>query len=235
MSEDNIHNNKLCILGKLTASLIHEIRNPLSVIKLNLDFMTMVDNELSEELSESIELSKEALVRIQRLVDTINDFSKKNPQTESLSSLNDITLQAISILKSVASNNNTRISYELQENIPNLFFDKNKILQIILNLLNNALEACYDGGFICIKTFFNEDNALIWQIEDNGVGIAEEVKEKIFNEFYTSKKEGTGLGLSVCKMILDEYLSDLKFESELGQGSKFYILFNPNILENTHK
>jgi len=235
MSEDNIHNNKLCILGKLTASLIHEIRNPLSVIKLNLDFLTIVGSDLSAEISESVDSSKDAVERIQKLIDTINDFSRKNPKSESLSALNEITLKAISILKSTINHLNIKMFYELQENIPNLFFDKNKLLQIILNLLNNAIEACSEGGVIRIKTFFNNDNTPIWQIEDNGVGIAEDVKEKIFNEFYTSKKEGTGLGLSVCKMLLDDYFSELKFESELGHGSKFYIHFNQNILENTNK
>jgi signal transduction histidine kinase len=76
---------------------------------------------------------------------------------------------------------------------------------------------------------------LIWQIEDNGCGISDDVKGKIFNEFYTSKKEGTGLGLGVCKMLLDEYLSTLRFESEPGHGSKFYIHFNPDILDTRNK
>jgi signal transduction histidine kinase len=222
-------------MGKLTASLIHEIRNPLSVIKLNLDYLKMINDELNAEVNESVDSSSEALERIERLIETINDFSKKNHLAESLSSVNEITLKAINILKSTANNINVRISYELQDQIPEMFFDKNKLLQIILNLLNNALEACPEGGVINIKTFFNEGNTLVWQVEDNGVGIAEEEREQIFNEFYTSKREGTGLGLSVCRMLLDEYRSELKFESELGNGSKFYILFNPNILEQMSK
>lgn len=232
MFEEKIHNNKLSILGKLTAGLIHEIRNPLSVIKLNLNFLTMVNNDLSGELSESIESSNEALERIENLVNTINDFSRKNPKSQTLSSLNEITLKSIGMLKSISLNHNIKISFEPETNIPNLYFDKNKMLQIMLNLLHNALQACEDGGTVSIKIFFNEENALIWQVEDNGIGIADEVKGEIFNEFFTNKKDGTGLGLSVCKMLLDEYYSDLKFESKLGEGSKFYIRFNSNILES---
>ena len=231
MFEDNIHNNKLCILGKLMATLIHEIRNPLAVIKLNLHFLTMIGNEFPDELSESVASSTEALDRIQRLVDTISDFSKKNPYSESLSSLNEITLQALGILRSTANHLHIIISYEPIEDLPNLFCDKYKILQIILNLINNGIEACGENGVIKITIFYNEDKALIWQIEDNGSGIADEVKEKIFNEFYTSKKDGTGLGLVVCKILLEEYFSTLKFDSELGHGSRFYIQFNPKILE----
>jgi signal transduction histidine kinase len=235
MFEEKIHNNKLSILGKLTAGLIHEIRNPLSVIKLNLDFLTMENNDLSGEMSECIESSKEALERIEKLVDTINEFSRKNPKSETLTNLNDITIKSVGVLKSISLNRNIKISYEPSNSFPNLYFDKNKMLQILLNLLHNALQACDDGGAVAIKIFFNDDNALIWQVEDNGIGIADEIKEEIFNEFFTSKKDGTGLGLSVCKMLLDEYYSDLKFESKLGEGSKFYIRFNSNLLEDTQK
>jgi signal transduction histidine kinase len=235
MFDEKIHNNKLSILGKLTAGLIHEIRNPLSVIKLNLDFLTMVNNDSSGEMSESIESSKEALERIEKLVDTINDFSKKNPKSQTLTNLNDITIKSVGMLKSISLNRNIKISYNPSYSIPNLYFDKNKLLQILLNLLHNALQACDDGGAVAIKIFFNDDNALIWQVEDNGIGIADEIKDEIFNEFFTSKKDGTGLGLSVCKMLLDEYYSDLKFESKLGEGSNFYIRFNSNLLENTQK
>jgi phosphoglycerate-specific signal transduction histidine kinase len=130
MFEDNIHNNKLCILGKLTASLIHEIRNPLSVIKLNLDFLTIVGSDLSAEISESVDSSKDAVERIQKLIDTINDFSRKNPKSESLSALNEITLKAISILKSTINHLNIKMFYELQENIPNLFLIKTNYFKL---------------------------------------------------------------------------------------------------------
>jgi signal transduction histidine kinase len=74
----------------------------------------------------------------------------------------------------------------------------------------------------------NDRKYICWEIEDNGIGIKDDHKEKIFEDFYTSKKHGTGLGLSVCKNLLNEFNADLDFKSTYGQGSKFFIKFNLN-------
>lgn len=230
MLKDTVQHNKLNILGKLSANLMHELRNPLSVVKLNLDYIKMFGEELPSELNETIESSSEALERLQYLVDTVNDFSKKNTAEKSPCSLNDITLKCLSLLKNSFNYYNTTVKYELDTAIPKIYFDNNKLLQIMLNLVTNAVEACEMNGRIIIKTTYHSDKSLSWQIEDNGSGIPDEVKEKIFEEFYTSKKKGTGLGLSVCKMILKEYFSDLSFESKINEGTKFIVRFHPKLI-----
>jgi signal transduction histidine kinase len=235
MTSENAQENKLQILGKLTASLIHEIRNPLSAIKLNLDYLKMIENELPTEAIESVEFSLDALSRIQYLVDNVLSFSRKSLNGVKQCSINEITRNAISIMKYEAERKNVKIEFEPDETIAKSEFDKSRLLQVFLNLITNAIESCINGGYILIKTYKKLPDFFIWEITDTGSGICEEDKAKIFNDFYTSKEKGTGLGLSVCKMILQEYNAEIDFESTLGKGTKFILKFNSNLLQSSHE
>lgn len=229
--DNKIQENKLQLLGKLTASLIHEIRNPLSAIKLNLDFLTLIIDTLPEDAVESIDVSKDALTRIQNLIDNVLTFTRKKNTEQELCSLNDISKTAVVLIKSNARKKNIKLSFEFDDKLPQGYFDKNKILQVFINLITNSIESCPDGGCITIRTFGNNPDYIIWEVEDNGEGIAEDIKEKIFQDFYTSKDKGNGLGLSVCKMLLQQYQAELSFTSTVGIGTKFLIKFNPNLMQ----
>ncbi len=228
---DNIQDNKLQIMGKLTASLLHEIRNPLSAIKLNLDYLNMIEGELPAEANESIEVCKDALARIQYLMDNVLTFARRSANNLNDCSINDITNSAVNIMLPSALKKNIDIKVFLDNGIPNGHYDKSKLLQVFLNLITNAIESCESGGKIIINTYKEDGDFVIWKIEDNGSGISEDDKEKVFQDFFTSKEKGTGLGLSVCKMLLQEYQADLYFESTQGVGTKFFIKFNPNLMQ----
>lgn len=232
--EDNIQDNKLQIIGKLTASLIHEIRNPLSAIKLNLDYLKMIEDEIPKEANESIQVCSDALSRIQNLIDNMFTLVKKNHLNSTAYSINEITRNAYAIMHETAESKNVKFNIKLNESIPNYCLDKNKLLQVFLNLITNAIESCEPGGEISVNTYMDKGD-IIWEVKDTGVGIKEEEKDKIFQDFYTSKEKGTGLGLSVCKMLLQEFQADLDFESEPGRGSRFFITFNPNYLGSNDK
>ncbi len=235
MADNNYQENKLRILGKLTASLIHEIRNPLSAIKLNLDYLKMIENELPGEAVESVEYCKDALLRIQYLVDNILTFSRKNFNGDKHCSINEITENVVSIVKYDAERKNVQIKTELDDSLPEVNFDKSKLLQVFLNLVTNSIESCINGGKILIKTYGDSSEFIVWEIKDSGMGISDENKTKIFNDFYTNKEKGTGLGLSVCKMILDEFNAAIDFESTLGEGTRFFIRFNLNLLQGRNE
>lgn len=231
MFEDQIQNNKLQILGKLTASLIHEIRNPLSAIQLNLDYLKMLNEELPSEANNSVKDCNEALVRIQSLIEMLLEFSRKPNAEMNDVPINNVTLDAIEIMKESAIFKNVSIEKKFSEEVADFKVPKNKILQVMLNLITNGIDSCTRNGKIKISTYkkvVDKKQYAYWEIADNGIGISEENKEKIFNDFFTSKKKGTGLGLSVCKMLLEENDAHLDFESELNKGSKFFIIFNYN-------
>ncbi|MDP4174350.1 MAG: ATP-binding protein [Bacteroidota bacterium] len=226
---NKVQDNKLQILGKLAASLAHEIRNPLSAIKLNLEFVKM--SEINDEVRESINSCIEAAKRIQNLIETTLDFSRSSINDCVPQSLNDVTVLAIEIMSTRAKVLNISVIDSLDYTIPSVYFNKNQMLQVVLNLMTNAFEAIEKNGTVYIKTYSEklDGNQLITlEVEDTGKGISEENKEKIFNDFYTNKKHGTGLGLSVCKMILDGFNASMTFESQLNKGTRFFVRFNPN-------
>jgi len=227
--EDFVQNNKLTILGKLTAGLLHEIRNPLTVIKLNLDYMKMFENELSSEIQESITSSLEAFERINFIISDILDFTRKSSDTKKAISINAITDRTIEIVSITASKRGIKIIKELDESIPSIYANENKLLQVFINLINNAIEASYERGEVIVRTtrkIEDDKNIVLWEVQDFGCGIKLEDKEKILAGFFTSKDKGTGVGLTVCKRLLEEINAELNFESEYGKGSKFFIKFN---------
>jgi signal transduction histidine kinase len=224
MYEDNSQSNKLQLLGKLNASFVHEIRNPLFALKLNLDYLNMTEN-LSKDVKDSVETCIEAVDRIQYLIENILNFSRKPKAPFHHCSLDDITNEAIELVAGYAGKIKCEIVKEIDPNIKKVYFNKNKLLQVFLNLIINAIEASKEGEAIVIRIYEKNDNTF-WEIEDFGTGIREEDKENIFNDFFTQKKEGTGLGLSICKEILAEINASMDFKSEFGKGTRFFIEFN---------
>ncbi len=228
---DQIQDNKLQILGKLTASLIHEIRNPLSAIKLNLDYMKMIESEMPAEAVDSVDVCKDALNRIQYLIDNLLTFSRKKINGKKSCSINDISRSAFDIMHSTAESKKIKLILDLDESLPNGNFDKSQLLQVFLNLITNAIESFETEGEIKIRTYKDNTGHIIWEVIDNGSGINDDYKNKIFQDFFTSKIKGTGLGLSVCKMLLKECEADLDFESTEGIGTRFFIKFNPSLIK----
>ena len=224
MHEDNSQSNKLQLLGKLNASFVHEIRNPLFALKLNLDYLNMAEN-LSNDVKDSVNSCIEAIDRIQYLVDNILNFSRKPKEQFHYCSLNDITNEAIELVNGYAGKIKCDVIKEMDDNIKQIYFNKNKLLQVFLNLIINAIEASPENQPVVIRTFERNSN-IIWEVEDYGHGIRDEDKDKIFSDFFTQKKNGTGLGLSICKEILSEINACVDFESELGKGTKFFIKFS---------
>ncbi|MCK9281890.1 MAG: ATP-binding protein [Melioribacteraceae bacterium] len=227
--EDFVQNNKLILLGKLTAGLLHEIRNPLTAIKLNLDYMKMYESDLSEEMSDSIASSLEAFDRVNYIISDLLDFTRKSMEPAKVTDINDITSRSIDILHVNADKKNIVFVTELEKELPHIFLNENKILQVFLNLINNAIEASVEKSKIFIRTSNLSQNGTIslhWEVEDFGCGIKECDRQKILDGFFTSKQTGSGIGLTVCKRLLDEVGAEFGFDSKVGQGSKFFINFN---------
>ena len=225
MVSDKITSNKMIMLGKLTARFTHELRNPLSAIKLNLDYMKMFEKELPEDLVEIVYSTREAFDRVQFLIENILEFSRQNYENSSKCDINEVSIQAINLIKGTPNSKNLFFNTDFEADIPPLQCDKNSILQVFLNLITNAIEACNGNCQVDIRTRRIEDDTILWSIKDNGSGIENDDQSKIFFDFFTKKSNGTGLGLGVCKEILERINADMTFESEHGAGTTFYIKF----------
>jgi len=223
---ETIQQNKLLILGKLAASLAHEIRNPLFAIKLNLDYLQMSEKNFSTEEKEAINSSLEAANIIQYLIENTLEFSRKSNNDKEYISINAIITQALELSKSLRKHKNISFNCGLNDSLPLIYMNRNNILQVVVNLITNAVEASPANSRIELKTYFDvNENLIVFEVQDYGIGITEKDKEKIFSDFYTNKKKGTGIGLGVCKKILEEHDSSIEFISSENKGTTFFVRF----------
>ncbi|KAF0152310.1 MAG: sensor histidine kinase [Ignavibacteria bacterium] len=226
--EDFVHANKLILLGKLTASLVHEIRNPLSAIKLNLDYMNMAKDDLPNDIQEIVGESLDAFDQVSFLIEDVLDFTRKPSAKIHEVDIDQVTNRCLKIISVSAKTKGVTIEKCIPLELPKLNVNKNKMMQVLLNLINNAIEASHDKGKIIVRAFEENEKhqpKVVWQVQDFGCGIKEEDKKKIIGKYFTTKSKGNGIGLGVCKMLTDEMNSDLSFDSNYGEGSTFTLKF----------
>jgi len=219
--------------SEFLASMSHEFRTPLNAIigfsdmLLSEDFGTL--NEKQKKFMNNVALSGKHLLR---LVNDILDLSKVESGNLEFNyemfDVNYAIFETVSILKGMAIKKNISIETQLQENII-INADTVRFKQIMYNLLSNAVKFTEDNGKIFINSIFEDGNLRI-EISDTGIGISYENKDKVFQEFsqidssYARKQDGTGLGLTLTKKLVEMHNGSVDFESEEGQGSKFWFI-----------
>ena len=200
-TEELIKREKLAALGKMAAVLAHEIKTPLTSIKMNADIIAET-LDLSEEDKENFEIMKTEINRLNNLVKDVLQFSRQM----------DLNYSEVE-LKGLIDNVHNQLSKKLNDkniilvnNIDNICLeaDKDKLKQVFINLIDNSIEAVNQNGIIEISSRkYNEDNSISILVKDNGNGIDAELK--IFEPFFTTKASGTGLGLSISQKIIEQH------------------------------
>ncbi len=216
--------NQLAEMGKLAAGLAHELKNPLSTLKLNLQLM---EEDLAQlpgaqrSLTRLATLKKEA----ERLRQTLDDFLKFAGRIElrlEPASLNALVEHLLDFIHPQAQANNIRVLTALAPDNPNCMLDTNLIKQALLNLMLNAIQAMPNGGELLIRTLAEKDMVILY-LSDTGVGIPPENLPHIFDAYFTTKKGGTGLGLPTTRRIIEEHNGHISVQSDPGKGTSFRI------------
>ena len=217
------HQEKMASMGILAAGVAHEIGNPLTSISSIVQVFKRKVND--PQLQEYLNTILENIDRISRIVRELVDFSRPTGLEFTYVNVNDVIQNAVGIVKYDRRAKKVDFKLQLAEDVPNLFLVPDQLLQVILNMLINALDALKDGqGTIEMRTELKNGQLLI-SIIDNGHGIAPEHLNKIFEPFFTTKKvgQGTGLGLSVSYGIIRNFKGKIDVKSALGKGSEFII------------
>ncbi len=226
-AQDKIaHQEKLSIVGKLAAQMAHEIRNPLNAIGLHLDILKRELGDVGENGALLGPLQHE----LSRLIDVTEGYLEmaRAPRwKEENVNLNEVVEEVRQVYEPLFTEHQIKFSVDCGE-VPVLEFDKGKMAQVLGNLVKNAAEA-FDGlekplKFIRISTNYDRDKkSLVLSVMDNGMGIRKEAGKDLFAPFFTTKAQGTGLGLAHSKQIIEEHGGEISFESQNGQGTKFTI------------
>lgn len=220
-------NDKLASVGQLATGIAHEIRNPLAIIKM-IEQTMISELKENEEVVTELEIIDEEIERANKVIKALMEFGKPSKNERNLYSLNRIMEDVLIIVNKYAHQHNVTVNL-LTSDIPITEVDKEQLKQAFVNLMFNSVEAMPNGGNINISTEAYEDKWIRIIFEDTGQGISEENIEKIFDPFYTTKDEGTGLGLPIVHRIIEEHGGIINVYSKIGEGSRFEILFPRNL------
>jgi signal transduction histidine kinase len=220
LREEMTRMDRLASLGKLSAGIAHEVRNPLTGVSLLLD--DLHDRADSDPRSQAMmQKALAEIERVERLISSLLNFASPPKAQFREGDLNRVVQDTILLLRRLCEQQKVALSFT-PEDIPPFRFDIEKIKQALLNLVKNALEAMPQGGRIAISTG-TEDGTAIITVADNGPGIAADDLPLIFEPFFTRKGAGTGLGLSITQRIVEEHHGRIAVESGQGNGTTFII------------
>jgi len=214
---------KLTAMGQLSSYYAHELKNPMHNL-LNI-FDVLEDPDESEtEKKEILQLMRSELKRMIALSDNMRSYFRQSNENATEVNINQLISSTLKLFEKKIRQNRIEISSEFDKNIPSTLLIEDQIKQVILNLLLNAMEAMPNGGYLRISTFFLPPVIKI-MIKDSGTGITPVDLERIFEAFYTTKKEeGTGLGLFACYNIVEQHGGNIRASSEPDQGTVFEII-----------
>lgn len=215
-----IHQEKMAAFGLLSAGIAHEVGNPLAALS---SLIQMVRRRNPEPFIDAkLELAERQLSRISRTIRELVDFSRPTSRERTRFPVQAVVEEALGIVKYYQRTKDRRIRSQIGEEIPPLWAIRDHLVQVLLNLIFNAIDATARDGEILIQARTDDMNLEI-TVSDDGRGIAYNNRDLLFQPHFTTKPQGTGLGLFVSRQMIQEMGGSLEFDSELGQGTTFRI------------
>ena len=239
--EQLIQDEKLKAIGQLASGVAHEVRNPLAIIIQGVDYLEKMISPKKKEAVDILKMLKNSVVRADRIVGSLLDFSKSSKMDFRAEDVNSILEDALNLVRAKFKFENIEIVRRMEKDIPKIRADKPRLIQVFVNILLNAVQAMPEGGKIIVHTgteklekfkngvgrrkndyFRIGEKIVIAEIEDTGIGISENNLKKIFDPFFTTKGPhgGTGLGLSVSRNIITMHNALIDVKSKTGKGTK---------------
>jgi signal transduction histidine kinase len=214
-------------VGLLASGLAHEIRNPLNAMNMNVQ---MLEEELQglpgveqEELGDLLDSTKSEIKRLERLVNNFLAYARPaRPRFETVD-LNVVVREVLRFLELDFRQSRVELKTDLEPLLPDVEIDETQFKQALMNLLVNARQVLTSGGHVTVNTRVGTRGDVVLEIEDDGPGIPEEIRERIFEVFYSSRGGGTGLGLPIARQILERHGGSIELDSEVGRGTRFTI------------
>lgn len=215
-----IKSEKFALIGQMSSVIIHEIKNLLSGISAMSEFILLKSSE--EKICETAKIIREEIEKGLKNLSNILEYVKPLKLDFKKRKIEEVIEKAITLSKGFFEGKDIEIKVEIDKNLPEILLDEDRIKEVFINLISNAAHAIEKRGFIIIRGY-KEDNFIIVEVEDNGIGIKKEDIDKIFEPFFTTKPKGTGIGLAIVKKILEYHLWEIGVQSEVGKGTIFKI------------
>jgi PAS domain S-box-containing protein len=230
-----LQSEKLAAMGRLTSQIAHELNNPIYGIMNTLE---LLKTEIPPESKRRriLDLSLSEIQRLSEMLRNMLSFSKPEEEKRRPIKIDELIEGILLVMEKQMKESNIQVETSFNPDIPEIMASTNQMRQVMLNILKNAKEAMPKGGTLTVRTS-REDNRVLIHIQDTGMGVPEEIRDKIFEAFFTTKQKvkGVGLGLSVCYGIIKDHGGDIKVESEEGKGTTFIISLPVEIQSHSPK
>jgi two-component system NtrC family sensor kinase len=223
MQEALLQSEKLAAMGRLTSQIAHELNNPIYGIMNTLE---LLKTEIPPESKRRriLELSLSEIQRLSEMLRNMLSFSKPEEEKRRPVKIDELIEGILLVMEKQMKESNIQVEASFDRDVPEIMASTNQMRQVMLNILKNAKEAMPKGGTLFVRTN-KKDHRVFIHIQDTGIGIPEEIRDKIFDAFFTTKQKvkGVGLGLSVCYGIIKDHGGEIKVESEVAKGTTFTI------------
>ena len=215
---------RMATVGKLSLKVAHEVRNPIAAIELNAELVGDLVKERGgadmEEAATLVTAIREQVNALDAITEEYLAFARfPRPQYDE-DSVNEMVAALVEFVRPVAARQGSTVEATTDQTVPPMAIDRTLLRQSILNLVKNGLEALGRGGKLTVSTRRVDDHVEI-AIQDTGPGIASDVGKRLFEQFFTTKPQGTGLGLYISRQIIEEHGGTLRWESAPGTGTTF--------------
>ena len=221
LTDQLIRAEKLTELGELVAGVAHEVRNPLAVIRASAQ---MIDQEIAGECasSELFQMMLQEIDRIDAVVNALLDFGRPSGSRFGPVAPQRLIEEVVLLINQFAKQQAVEITAEIPDELPHIRADEDRLKQVFINLVSNAIQAMPGGGSLNITAAATEDFIRV-AFADTGIGISPEEQQHIFDPFHTTRAEGSGLGLCIAHRIVDAHNGFISVDSEPGRGSTFIV------------
>ncbi|MBN2401115.1 MAG: PAS domain-containing protein [Spirochaetes bacterium] len=218
-----IESEKLAAIGRISSHIAHEIRNPLVTMGGYARRIKQIAND-NDKIRNAADVILKESVRLENILSNVMDLTKPQALIKNLNNINDLILDTIDLLKNVFFEKKIHITTKLSSDLPLVNSDANQIKQVILNLMQNAIDATPSGGEIEIATGIDKiSESIIINIYDTGIGIENKNLEDIFEPFFTTKITGVGLGLAIVNKIIKDHKGTISVRNRETKGTEFII------------
>lgn len=211
---------RLASIGRLTSGVAHEVKNPINAIVVHLELLREKMREAAPGTRRHMEIISNEIQRLDRVVQTLVDFHRPVELQLKNTDLRRLLEEVAQLASPQAAENAVRIVTELGDEPLLILADADLVKQALLNVVLNGLQAMPDGGTLHLRSRRNETAAVI-EVQDEGAGIPQEIRDKIFNLYFTTKKTGSGIGLAMTYRVMQLHHGSLDFNTQLGRGTTF--------------
>ncbi|MBM2840473.1 MAG: Histidine kinase protein [Bacteroidetes bacterium] len=224
-NEQIIKSERMAMKGEIAGEVSHELKNMVAVVLLQLQVLQRrIDGITPEEIRSIIDKTLEGARKIQGFSQSLLTRSRASDKLLPAKP-NDIARNFIDFVKVLPKFKRNEVSLILAEDVPELEMDVDQIQQVLLNLVNNAVEACAETAIVLQTEYDITENVVRISVKDSGPGIDEEIRNKLFNQKITTKADGHGYGLPICRQLVEHHGGTIRIESKKNEGAKFIMTF----------